>query len=142
MKQMREAIGQNLAEQLCWHAARRHDSRIAPRNGRGRAPEDGVNLWWLEQRGITFVVLIKDNTAVTAEARAQAAAGEGITIGRPVHTARHGQGKTTWTERLETEVLGIRGLTTDEEYGTPDYKRHHNRRNFQSHQRRGGPQVE
>jgi Transposase DDE domain len=94
---------------------------------------DGVDLWWLEQRGITFVVPAKDNMAVTADARAQAVAGEGITVGRRVHTLRHGQGKTAWSERLETEVVGITGLTTDDQYGTPAHGRQHNRRNFQPH---------
>ena len=69
--------------------------------------------------------------AVTVDAQAQAAAGEGITVGRRVHTVRHGQGKTAWTERLETEVVGIAGLTTYDQYGTPEHGRHHNRRDFQ-----------
>jgi hypothetical protein len=73
---------------------------------------DGVDLWWLAQHGILFVVPAKDNMAVTADARAQAVAGEGITVGRRVHALRHGQGKTAWSERLETEVVGITGLTT------------------------------
>ena len=93
---------------------------------------DGVDLWWLAQRGITFVVPAKDNMAVTADARAQAAAGEGITIGRRAHTVRHGQGRTAWSERLATEVVGIAGLTTDDQYGTPDHGRQHNRRDFQA----------
>ena len=92
---------------------------------------DGVDLWWLEQHGITFVVPAKDNMAVTVDAQAQAAAGEGITVGRRVHTVRHGQGKTAWSERLETEVVGITGLTTYDQYGTPEHGRHHNRRDFQ-----------
>jgi hypothetical protein len=73
---------------------------------------DGADLWWLDHHGITFVVPAKDNMAVTVDARAQAAAGEGITVGRRVHTIRHGQGKSAWTERQETEVVGIEGLTT------------------------------
>jgi Transposase DDE domain len=92
---------------------------------------DGADLWWLDQRGITFVVPAKDNMAVTVDARAQAAAGEGIAIGRRAHTVRHGQGKTAWTERLETEVVGITGLTTYDQYGTPEHGRTHNRRDFQ-----------
>ena len=67
---------------------------------------DGVDLWWLDQYGMTFVVPAKDNMAVTADARAQAAAGEGITRGRRVHPSRHGQGRSGRTERLETEVVG------------------------------------
>jgi hypothetical protein len=92
---------------------------------------DGVDLWWLDQRGITFVVPAKDNMAATVDARAQAAAGEGIAIGRRAHTVRYGQGKTAWTERLETEVVGITGLTTYDQYGTPEHGRTHNRRDFQ-----------
>ena len=93
---------------------------------------DGVDLWWLDQHGMTFVVPAKDNMAVTADARAQAAAGEGITVGRRVHTVRHGQGREAWTERLETEVVGITGLTTYDQYGTPEHGRHHHRRDFEA----------
>ena len=57
----------------------------------------------------------KTTMAVTADARAQAAAGEGSTVGRRVHTVRHGQGRRAWTERLETEVVGMTGLTTDDQ---------------------------
>ncbi len=94
---------------------------------------DGVDLWWLAQHGILFVVPAKGNMAVTVDAQAQAAAGEGVTVGRRVHTVRHGQGKTAWAERRETEVVGIVGLTTYDQYGTPEHGRHHNRRDFQPH---------
>jgi hypothetical protein len=77
------------------------------------------------------VVPAKDNMAVTVDAQAQAAAGEGITVGRRVQTVRHGQGKTAWTERRETAVVGIAGLTTDDQYGTPEHGRRANRRDFQ-----------
>jgi hypothetical protein len=92
---------------------------------------DGVDLWWLDQHGILFVVPAKDNMAVTLDAQAQVAAGEGITVGRRVHTVRHGHGKAAWTERLETEAVGITGLTTYDQYGTPAHGRQHNRRDFQ-----------
>ena len=91
---------------------------------------DGADLWWLDRHGITFVVPAKDNMAVTVDARAQAAGGEGVTTGRRVHTVRHGQGNTAWAERRETEVVGIAGLTTDDQYGTPAHGCHHNRRDF------------
>jgi hypothetical protein len=92
---------------------------------------DGVDLWWLDQHQIHFVVPAKENMAVTVDAQAQAAAGEGTTVGHRVHTVRHGQGKTAWTERLETEVAGITGLTTYDQYGTPEHARHATRRDFQ-----------
>jgi hypothetical protein len=92
---------------------------------------DGVDLWWLHQHGILFVVPAKGNMAVTVDAQAQAAAGEGVTRGRRVHTVRHGQGKTARSERLETEVVGIAALTTYDQYGTPEQGRRRNRRAFQ-----------
>jgi hypothetical protein len=76
---------------------------------------DGTTLWWLDQQGIRFVVPAKANMAVTADARALAAAGEGVTVGHRVHTVYHGQGQGAWTERLETEVVGIKGLTSYEQ---------------------------
>lgn len=94
---------------------------------------DGTTLWWLDQQGIHFVVPAKTTMAVAADARAQAAAGEGSTMGRRVHTVRHGQGKTAWPERLETEVVGITGLTTYDQYGPPEHARQANRRDFQAH---------
>jgi hypothetical protein len=70
--------------------------------------------------------------SVTADARAQAAAGEDLTVGRRVYTVRHGQGRTAWTERLETEVVGITGLTTDDQYGNPEHGRQPHRRDFEA----------
>ena len=67
---------------------------------------DGADLWWLAQQGIGFVVPAKENMAVTTDARALAAGGAGV-VARRVHTVAHGQGKHRWTERLETEVVGI-----------------------------------
>jgi hypothetical protein len=90
-----------------------------------------VDLGWLDQHGSLFVVPAKANTAVTVDAQAQAAAGEGITGGRRVHTVRHGQGKTAWAERLETAVVGLAGLTSYDRYGTAEHRRHSNRRDFQ-----------
>ena len=106
--------------------ARRHPVVFA------RGVGEGPDGWWLDQRGITFVVPAKANMAVTADARAQAAAGEGLSLGRRIHTVRHGQGRTAWRERLETEVVGITGLTTYDQYGTAEHGRHANRRGFQA----------
>jgi Transposase DDE domain len=94
---------------------------------------DGVDLWWLAQRGILLVVPAKDNMAVTVDAQAQAAVGEGVTVGRRVHTVRPGQGRTAWSERQETEVVGMTALTTYDQYGTPEHGRQHHRRDFQGH---------
>ena len=86
--------------------ARRH--KVVVDRGLG----DGTDRWWLAQQGLCFVVPANTTMAVTADARAQAAAGDGITHGRRVHTVRHGPGKAARTERIETEVVGLTGLTT------------------------------
>ena len=93
---------------------------------------DGITLWWLDQQGIRVVVPAKTNMAVTADARAQAAAGEDLTVGRRAHTVRHGQGKQAWSERLETEGVGITGLTTYDQYGALAHERHAKQRDFQA----------
>jgi hypothetical protein len=92
---------------------------------------DGPALWWRDQHGIRLVVPAKDNLAVTVDAQAHAAAGAGVTVGRRVHTVRQGQGKPAGTARLETEVVGLAGLTTDAQYGTPEHGRYANRRDVQ-----------
>jgi hypothetical protein len=91
----------------------------------------GTTLWWLAQQGIHFVVPAKTTMAVTADARAQAAAEEDLTVGHRVHTVRHGQGQGAWSERLETEVVGITGLTTYDQSGSPEHGRQQHRRDFQ-----------
>jgi hypothetical protein len=91
----------------------------------------GTDLWWLEQPGIRVVVPATDTMAVTADARALAAAGEGRTVGHRVHMVRHGPGRTADSERLATEVVGITGLTTYEPSGTEEHGRHHHRRDFE-----------
>jgi hypothetical protein len=85
----------------------------------------------MNQQETIFVVPAKTNMAVTAGARAQAAADEGLTIGRRVNTLRHGQGRTARTERLETEVVGVTSLTTYDQYGMPARGRQQHRRDFQ-----------
>lgn len=93
---------------------------------------DGTTLWWLDQQAITFVVPAKADMVVTADARAQAAAGEDLTLGRRVHPVRHEQGRTAWTDRVATEVVGMTGLTTYDQYGTPEHERQAHRHDFQA----------
>jgi hypothetical protein len=52
----------------------------------GKGCWDTVKLRWLEPRGITCVVLAKATRAVTLDAQAHAAVGDGITVGcRPTY---------------------------------------------------------
>ena len=93
---------------------------------------DGADLWWLAQQGLGFVVSAKANMRVTADAQALAAAGTGV-VARRVHTVAHGQGKHRWTERLETEGVGIAALTTYDQYGPEEHAQHPYRKDFEGH---------
>ncbi len=93
---------------------------------------DGADLWWLAQQDLGFVVPAKANMRVTADAQALAAAGTGV-VARRVHTVAHGQGKHRWTERLETEVVGIAALTTYDQYGPEEHAQHPYRKDFEGH---------
>jgi hypothetical protein len=53
------------------------------------------------------------------------------TIGRCVHPVVQGQGNHAWTERLETEVVGIAGWTTSDQYGSPAQVRYRHRKTCQ-----------
>ena len=71
----------------------------------------GPDGWWLDQHGILCVLPATADMAVTADARALAAAGDGMTVGRRGHTLRQGQGRAAWSARRETAVVGLAGLT-------------------------------
>jgi hypothetical protein len=74
---------------------------------------DGITTTIAKRQGATSsVVPAKTNMTVVADVRSPAVAGEDITGGRRVHSVRHGQGKTAWSERLEIEVRGLTGLMT------------------------------
>ena len=94
---------------------------------------DGADLWWLAPPGRLWVVPATANMTVTAEARAHAAAGPELTRARRVPTVRPGQGTTASTARLATAVVGLTGLTTDDQEGTSAQGRQHHRRDGQSH---------
>jgi hypothetical protein len=96
---------------------------------------EGGALWWRDQQGMALVVPAQDHMAVTADARAPAAAGEGRTRGRRGHTLRQGQGRAARTARRETAVVGITGLTTDDPAGPPAHGRAHHRRDWEANPR-------
>ncbi len=89
---------------------------------------DGEDLWQVDQLGIRFVIVGKTNMAVTQDAQALAK-GERAHIRERV--VSHGHGKTARTERLRTELVGIEGLTTYDDYGDPQQTQYAHRRDYQ-----------
>lgn len=94
-----------------------------------RAYVDGPVLAWVDDQGIVFTVVLKDGMCAREDARALVAAGEGIRAQRVVRV-RHGSGRTAWVEERVTEVVGIVGLTSYDDYNTPEAARHKNRRDY------------
>jgi hypothetical protein len=85
---------------------------------------DGEDLWQIDQRGITFVIVAKDGMSVREDAHALARDGQTVERRRVV---RHGHGKNAWTEERITRLVGIEGLTTYDAYANPVEALHRNR---------------
>ena len=89
---------------------------------------DGEDLWQVDQLGVLFVVVGKTNMTVTQDAQALAKR-ERVQVRERV--VRHGHGKTATQERLRTELVGIEGLTTYDDYGDPQQTQYAHRRDYQ-----------
>src|SRR2546425_4620957 len=89
---------------------------------------DGEDLWQVHQQGVIFVVVGKANMTVTQDAQALAKR-ERVQVRERV--VRHGHGKTAREERLRTELVGIEGLTTYDDYGDPSQTQYAHRRDYQ-----------
>jgi DDE family transposase len=89
---------------------------------------DGEDLWQVDQLGVLFVVVGKTNMAVTQDAQALAKR-ERVHVRERV--VCHGHGKTATQERLRTELVGIEGLTTYDDYGDPQQTQYAHRRDYQ-----------
>lgn len=89
---------------------------------------DGEDLWQVDQLGILFVVVGKANMTVTQDAQALAKRERAHIRERVVG---RGHGKTARKERLRTEVVGIEGLTTYDDYGDPQQTQYAHRRDYQ-----------
>ncbi len=89
---------------------------------------DGEDLWRVHRQGIIFVVVAKANMVVTQDAQALAKRERAQVRERVV---RHGHGKTASEERLRTELVGIEGLTTYDEYGDAQQTQYAHRRDYE-----------
>jgi len=118
---------------------------------------DGKDLWWLNEKNIEFVVPAKGNMDVTEDARALAEsaiktkdnyrvpagckvpAGCRVPAGCKVPAGcvqtrtqkiRRGYGKGGYTENLTTTVVGIKGLTTYDQYGPEGFDKDAAKKSF------------
>ena len=89
---------------------------------------DGEDLWQVDQLGLRFVVVGKANMVVVQDAQAIAKGERGHVRERVVS---HGHGTTARQERLRTELVGIEGLMTYDDYGDPQQTQYAHRRDYQ-----------
>ena len=87
---------------------------------------DGKDLWWLNEKGIEFVVPAKGNMDVTSDARALAESAiktKDNYVQTRTRKIRRGYGKGSYTESLKTTVVGIKALTTYDQYGPEGFSK-------------------
>jgi hypothetical protein len=85
-------------------------------------------LWQVHQQGVIFVIVSKSNMAVTQDAQGLARQEPGRVRERVV---QRGHGKTATQQRLRTELVGIEGLTTYDQYGEPTQTQYAHRGDYQ-----------
>jgi hypothetical protein len=107
--------------------ARRHQG-VCERGGWA-----GTERWWLDRHGVAVGVPAQAHMAVPAEARALAAAGEGVPLGHRAHTVRRGQGPEAWAARRAPAGVGRTGLTPSAPDGPAAHGRHRQRRAVEAH---------
>jgi hypothetical protein len=76
---------------------------------------DGTDRSWRDHHGRCGVVPATATMAVIVDVRVQAAAGEGMTLGRRVRVGPQGQGRVAETQRLESEGVGMTGQTIEDQ---------------------------
>ncbi|MEA4885009.1 MAG: transposase [Clostridia bacterium] len=76
---------------------------------------DGPTLHEIDEMGIVFVIPSKNTMSVTADARSLAAYGGGHVASR-CRTVYKGRGRFRRASKLETELVGIEGLCTYDQY--------------------------
>ena len=89
---------------------------------------DGEDLWQVHQQGVIFVIVGKANMVVTQDAQALAKRERAQVRERVIG---HGHGKTARQERLRTELVGIEGLTTYDDYGDATQTQYAHRRDYE-----------
>lgn len=96
---------------------------------------DGEELWGLKSQGIHFVVPAKEDMHVYHEAKALAACGQGddnVFPKKRLETVIAGKGKKAHPVKVETEIVGVSGITLLDSYGPLGQSRSANRKDFEA----------
>jgi hypothetical protein len=95
---------------------------------------DGANLWWVDQEDMEFIVPAKKNMEVMADALSlsKMTDEEGVYVESYDRAEKHGYGKQAEVKTYKTEVVGIEGLLSYDEYGDGEHIKRKNRKDFQA----------
>ncbi|MCI0526725.1 MAG: transposase [Nitrospira sp.] len=95
---------------------------------------DGKDLWWIDQQHIVFIVPGKRNMEVVEDALSLIGEKDPDRI-YPQSYERaetHGYGKSAKVETYKTEVVGVKGLLSYDEYGDFNHIKKKNRKDFEA----------
>jgi hypothetical protein len=95
---------------------------------------DGKDLWWLDDEGIGFIVPGKKNMEVVEDALSLCGLKdpERIYAESYERAEKHGYGQSAKVETYKTEVVGVTGLLSYDEYGDSKHIKKRNRKDFQA----------
>lgn len=79
---------------------------------------DGEKLWWLHKRGTHFITRARTNMNVAEQIRSFRKDTE--------------EKEVYYKKRKGTEIIGVEGLTTYDQYGDEKYTKRHNRKDFKA----------
>ena len=92
---------------------------------------DGKVLFAFDQQGIEFVIPLKSNMEATIDARQLAMEADASYHGSREVTVIHGYGKTKYTEKIRTELIGVPGLLTCDWFNPEGSKANTTKKDFE-----------
>lgn len=104
---------------------------------------DGEELYWVkEKKGLHFVICAPKSLEVAQDARqlarqaSQLRAGtlegpEKLHVKEEVVSRSHGRGRSRWTEKVRTRLVGVESLTSYDQYGPPGHSKKKNKKSFE-----------
>lgn len=94
---------------------------------------DGEDLWWIQEKGLHFVIPAKTDMTIHREATelAKCLDEECVFPANRIEKVKHGYGKKAWIEEIETSLVGVKGLTCYDAYGPEGKSKEKDKKDFQ-----------
>jgi hypothetical protein len=92
---------------------------------------DGKVLFAIDRQGIEFVIPLKSNMEASVDARQLALEADGSYHASREVAVVHGYGKTKYTEKIRTELIGVPGLLTCDWFNAQGSKTNTTKKDFE-----------